>query len=192
LFTILSLDIGLSSGMIEGKNLKLKQPIKKVLGTTVRIGYISSNTVGLETSVPYLTEIIEPDLNEYADKLGYNTGFEFIILDAEGDAQTHLDQVMYLKSIGVNLFIGGLWSGQASGSLDYVNENDMLMWSSSSTGSWLAIENDNLYRMCPTDNVQGPAIAEAMGSYGVGAVVVIQRGDGWGYGLYDAMESGLH
>ncbi len=190
LITIISLGIGLGAEMIEGKNLKPKpQPIKKVLGGPVRLGYISSSTGGLETNVPYIREIIEPDLNEYADKLGYDTGFEFIILDAEGNAQTHLEQVMYLKSIGVNIFIGGGWSGQAQAALAYVNDNNMLMWSSSSTSPLLAIENDNLYRMCPTDTLQGPAIAEVLRSRGVDAVVVLQRNDGWGYGLYWTMES---
>jgi branched-chain amino acid transport system substrate-binding protein len=64
----------------------------------------------------------------------------------------------------------------------------MLMWSQSSTSPILAIANDNLYRMCPDDTRQGPAIAEMLRSFGIEAIVVIQHGDGWADGLYDTIE----
>jgi branched-chain amino acid transport system substrate-binding protein len=154
-------------------------------GQTVQLGYIESNTVNLEQSVPHIQEIIEPDINDYLAKLGYDMEIEFLIDDATGQQAVHLEKVQGFKSIGVNIFIGGAWSSQAKAALSYCNDNDMLMWSASSTDPTLGIPDDNLYRMCPTDRVQGPAISRMLLSHGIKAVIVIQRGDSWADGLYN-------
>jgi len=88
----------------------------------------------------------------------------------------------------INVFIGGGWSSQASAALSYCNDNDMLMWSSSSTSPLLAIADDNLYRMCPDDTIQAPAISEMLHSAGIEAIVLIQRGDAWADGIYNYLE----
>jgi branched-chain amino acid transport system substrate-binding protein len=156
-------------------------------GTTVQLGWIASSTNTLETSAPHVTDIMQPDYNAYAQKLGYDIDFEYLIDDATGQAAVHLEKVQGFKSIGVNVFIGGGWSSQASAALSYCNDNDMLMWSASSTSPTLAIPDDNLFRMCPTDLVQAPAIARMLESHGIQAMVVIQRGDSWADGIYNIL-----
>ncbi len=83
--------------------------------------------------------------------------------------------------------VGGGWSSQAQAALSYVNDNNMLMISSSSTSPLLAIENDRLYRTCPTDYVQAPAISNMWKSYGVEAILIVQRGDSWADGIYNVL-----
>jgi len=156
-------------------------------GKTVQLGYISSTTVGLETAQPHIQDMMTPDFNTYADKLGYDVDFEFLIDDAQSQGAIHLEKVQGFKAIDVNVFIGGGWSSQASAALSYCNDNDMLMWSASSTSPTLAIPNDNLLRMCPTDLVQAPAIARMMESHGIEAYVSIQRGDSWADGIYNIL-----
>ena len=157
-------------------------------GKTVKVGYISSTTVGLETATPLVKDIMETDYNEYAAKLGYDVDFEWLIDDATGQAAVHLEKVQGFKSMDINVFIGGGWSSQASAALSYCNDNDMLMWSSSSTSPLLAIEGDNLYRMCPTDLVQAPAISRMLESFGIKAIVLIYRGDAWADGIVNILE----
>jgi branched-chain amino acid transport system substrate-binding protein len=157
-------------------------------GETIQIGYISSTTAGLETATPLVKDLMSVDLNEYAATLGYDVDFEYLIDDATGQAAVHLEKVQGFKSIDVNVFIGGGWSSQAQAALSYVNDNDMLMWSSSSTSPLLAIPDDNLYRMTPTDVVQAPAISKMLESFGIEAIIVIQRGDAWADGIYNYFE----
>jgi branched-chain amino acid transport system substrate-binding protein len=157
-------------------------------GRTIQLGYISSNTVGLETATPLIEEIMTPDYNEYAELLGYDVDFEYLIDDATSQAAIHLEKVQGYKSMDVNIFIGGLWSSQAQAALSYCNDNDMLMWSASSTSPLLAIEDDNLYRMCPTDLVQAPAISEMLMSKGIEAIILIYRGDAWADGIVNILE----
>jgi branched-chain amino acid transport system substrate-binding protein len=157
-------------------------------GQTIQIGYVSSTTVGLETTTPLVEEIMVPDYNEYAALLGYDIEFEYLIDDATGQAAVHLEKVQGFKSMDINVFIGGQWSSQAQASLSYCNDNDMLMWSNSATSPLLAIAEDNLYRMCPTDVVQAPAISAMIHSMGVEAVVLIYRGDAWADGIVNYFE----
>jgi branched-chain amino acid transport system substrate-binding protein len=156
-------------------------------GKTIQLGYISSTTTGLETAVPHVNQMITPDVNAYAAKLGYDVTFQYLIDDATGQAAVHLEKVQGFKSMDINVFIGGGYSSQASAALSYCNDNDMLMWSSSSTTPLLAIPDDNLYRMCPDDTVQAPAISRMIQSMGVKYLVVIQRGDAWADGIWNFM-----
>jgi branched-chain amino acid transport system substrate-binding protein len=157
-------------------------------GQTIQLGYISSTTVGLETATPLVQDIIVPDINNFAEQLGYDVQFDYLIDDATSQAAVHLEKVQGFKSVDVNVFIGGGWSSQAQAALSYVNDNNMLMWSASSTSPLLAIANDNLYRMCPTDLIQAPAIARMLESYGIEAVVLIYRGDAWADGIVNYFE----
>lgn len=171
---------------IEGEIIEVE--VAPLAGKTIRIGYIASTTTALETNVPLVQEIMVKDYNAYAAKLGYDISFEYLIDDATGQAAVHLEKVQGFKSMDINVFIGGGWSSQAQAALSYVNDNDMLMWSSSSTSPLLAIADDNLYRMCPTDLIQAPAIAEMLVSHGIEAIVIMQRADSWADGIYNYLE----
>jgi branched-chain amino acid transport system substrate-binding protein len=159
--------------------------VQPLAGKKIQLGYVASNTVALETAVPHVNEMLMPEYNAYAEKLGYDVEFEYLVDDATGQAAVHLEKVQGFKAMDVNVFIGGGWSSQAQAALSYVNDNDMLMWSSSSTSPLLAIPDDNLYRMCPTDLIQAPAISAMLQSRGIEAIILIQRGDAWADGIYN-------
>lgn len=156
-------------------------------GTTIQIGNIVSSTAGLETSVPQFEELVAPHINEYFAKMDYDVDVEFLIDTADGQAAIHLEKVQSFKSMDVTIFIGGGWSSQAQASLSYVNDNDMLMISSSSTSPLLAIADDRLFRTCPTDYVQAPAISNMWHSWGADAILIVQRGDSWADGIYNVL-----
>jgi len=156
-------------------------------GETIRIGFIASDTTALETAKPYLEQIIAPDLNEYAKSVGHDVNIEFLIDDAQGQANTHLEKIRGFHSIGVDLVIGGGWSSQALTSLSYINSNDMLLVSTTSTSPILAIPNDRLFRMCPSDNYIALYLADVMWAAGVKSIVIFQRGDSWGDGVVNQL-----
>jgi len=156
-------------------------------GKTIKIGDVLGNTGNLEVFQPLIKEILEEDINTYAETLGYDVDFNFLIDDAMGQAAIHLEKVQGFKSIGVNVFLGGQSSSHAQAALSYCNDNDMIMWSSSSTSPLLALD-DNLFRLCPTDVVQAPAIARMLESQGKKAVIVIYRGDAWADGIINYFE----
>ena len=165
-------------------NVVKELPLKNVV---VKLGYIAASTTNLETGKPYHEQIIAPDMNLYSKILGYGTTFQFLVDDAVGQAQTHLEKVQGFKSAGVTVFEGGGWSAQASAALSYCNSNGILMWSSSSTSPTLAIANDNLFRMCTADTHLAPALANVMWTAGVKSIVLFQRGDSWGDGIINLL-----
>ena len=157
-------------------------------GQTIRIGYIASSTQGLETAKPFRDVMLVRDANKYAALLGFDAKFTIQIDDAQGQAATHLEKVQAFKSMGVEVFEGGLWSSQAQCSMNYCDTNKMLMWSTSSTSPTLAIAGDYLYRLCPSDSFLAPALVEVTWSYGIKHLVFFQRGDSWGDGIKNLVE----
>ena len=165
-----------------------KHPLE---GKTIQIGYICSSNDGLWFTEPLINDIILTDINDYSYKLGYDTQFECLIDSADDQVAIHLEKVQSFNTLGLNVFRGGPWSSMAQAALSYVNDNNMLMISPSSTSPTLSIPNDRLYRLCPTDYVEAPIIAEMWASWGAKAVIIFQRGDSWGDGMYNILESEL-
>jgi len=184
---------------ITAENAALRQSLPSISHKTIKIGYIAPDTnpwTSTTTYAPYLTQapvyttakpfiekVILPDINAYARDLGVDTRFEFVIMDAKGQANTHLSLIQELKQSGVDIFIGSGWSSQACSSMSYVNVNKMLMVSPSSTSPSCAVANDRFFRMCPVDGYLGSALADIVWSYGIKELVIIQRGDSYGDGL---------
>jgi branched-chain amino acid transport system substrate-binding protein len=169
----------------EGETITVTVTKEPLDGVTIKLGNIYADDPGLETGTPMTKQIMEPRLNAYLAMLGYDTKVQFLIDNAQETPAIHLEKVQGLHATGVDLIIGGRWSSQAQSALPYVNENKMLLFSSSSTSPLLAIPNDNLYRLCPTDVVQSEAIAEMLWSWGIEAVIVMQRVDPWADGIYN-------
>jgi len=156
-------------------------------GATVKMGYIAASTTNLETGKPYHEKIIAPLLNDYAKLLGYDVTFQYLVDDATGQAQVHLEKIQGFKSTGVTLVEGGGWSSQAQSALSYCNSNGVLLWSTSSTSPTLALADDYLYRMCTADSALAPALANVMWAAGVKSIVIFQRGDSWGDGIVNLL-----
>ncbi len=102
-------------------------------GKTIQIGNIYSNDANLETVEPLMMDIIMPEINDYLSMLGYDVDLEFLNDNAMESAAIHLEKVQGFHAIGVDLIIGGRWSSQAQGAKSYVDDNDMLLFSPSST-----------------------------------------------------------
>lgn len=161
--------------------------VNPLAGKTIQIGNIQASTAAMETAVPQYEDLTAPHINEYLSKMGYDVEVEFLMDTADGQAAIHLEKVQSFKSMDITVFQGGGWSSQAQAALGYVNDNDMLMISSSSTSPLLAIANDRLFRTCPTDYVQAPAISNMWKSWGADAILIFQRGDSWADGIYNVL-----
>jgi ABC-type branched-subunit amino acid transport system substrate-binding protein len=157
-------------------------------GKTIQIGFISTTLTQNETAGPLFKKIIEPDINVYARKLGYNVTFRFICRSADFQVDKHLEIVKDFKSHGIDLVLGGDLSSMAEGSLSYVNENNMVMISPESSLQSLAIANDGLFRMSPPDDLMVARAADAMWSYGIKSVIILYRNGSWEAGFVDSFK----
>jgi len=161
---------------------KIKHPFA---GETIQIGLTSSTTAGLVTTIP-LAEIIQQDINEYYEKL--DVTFEFVVKDNQGSDAVALQNTKEYRQQGIDLIVGHGWSSQSLAALAYANQKEMILLSPSSTTPILAIPDDMFFRTCPTDFVQGPAIAAMWSTWGVKAVLTMHRADAWGDGIWNVLE----
>lgn len=176
--------IKINSNIIDENEALIKELKNATNMNTVKIGYIATNTTDLNRAKPFIEQIVKPDLNEYAKKLGYNVTFQFEIRNAQDMDDVHLQALQELKKLGVDLVISGGWSSMISSSLSYVNDRDMLLICITSTSpSGLSTQNDNVFRMIPNISANPNSLASIMWSYGIKSVITIQSGDTYGDGF---------
>ncbi len=156
-------------------------------GKTIWLGHIGASVTGMEWEEPTI-EIALEDVNNYCKSIGLNVTFKAYIECAEGSAVKALEKMQSLYAKGVRFITGMRWSSHCKACLEYANDNDIIMISDGSTSPKIAIPGDNLFRLPPTDLLQGPAMARMLWDYGIRAVAVLQRADDWGDGLYAAFK----
>ncbi len=100
---------------------------------TIKIGVTSVNDRDYERTRRFFKEIVEKDVNEYCSKIGCGAKFEFIIKNNNGTGSQALENLYELKKLGINIIIGHPWSSQCYMSMSYINENNMLLFSSSAS-----------------------------------------------------------
>ena len=156
-------------------------------GKNIQMGYLTGTT-GLEAAQPWYDEITK-DINSYAQLLGYDVTFEYMIDTHQDQSAIHLEKVQAFKSMGVDIVINAGGSSYVQACMSYMNENNMILWSETSTSPIISIKDDCLFRMIPNDLVQAPAIAKMLTSYGIKACVFVNIGNAWGDGIYNILST---
>jgi len=130
----------------------------------------------------------ERDVNAYCEDQDTRYQFQFSVKYCDAQTSKALAVTREFKESGISLVIGHAWSSMCKASLQYVNENDVLLLSPASSSSTLSLPGDNLYRLTPPDTVQAWMCSEMLASLDYEAVVVLQRGDAWADAIYSALE----
>ena len=158
---------------------------------TVKIGLLVDLTGGLATygeNSQAAAELAERQVNDWLAARGEDWRIDVIV---EGtvpeDPSIALAKVQSLQAQGVRFIVGPMSSAEVSELKAYVDANNILLISMSSTSPALAIPNDNVFRFCPTDVIQGPAAAAVAWAQGIRHLVIMWRGDTWGDGLKESV-----
>jgi len=178
LFILLILVIFLCSGLaasaaVETRTIGALLPLTGVLGT---FGENSKETASLAVR----------DVNYYLEREGRPWRLKLEIEDTATDGPTALGKMTTWFGAGVKFFVGPMSSGECKELLTYSDSNKILYVSPSSTTPALSIPGDWLFRFCPDDFIQGPAMARLIWDAGIRHVVFTWRGDTWGDGLQKA------
>jgi branched-chain amino acid transport system substrate-binding protein len=157
--------------------------VNQAFSGEVQIGVISPTDADLPKYV-YMAELAESDINSYCIESGYNISFKFLTFSANGMAASALEITQNLHNTGVDLVVGGGWSSQLCVMRSYVNDNEILVISPSSTNPQEhSLQNDYIYRLCTHDFMTGEVMAEVVESLGLERVLIIERGDCWAEGV---------
>jgi len=154
----------------------------------IKIGVTTSSDTGLLRTETIL-QLAEEDIQQWINDNGYNVKIHFKLRNNNLDVDQAEKNTMIFDKSGYDVIVGHGQSSHCSAVLDYVNENDMLLLSPSSTSPLLSIPDDNLYRLITDDTVQGRVLAYYMAESGVKAVSVVYLDDAYGNGLREVFVS---
>lgn len=184
---IVALIIGIIIGVVVAPVLPPIVPVGLV--GEVKIGILLPLTGELATFGENNKEaalIAEAEVNEYLRTAGAPWHIKLYIEDTAVEPALALEKLKSLHARGIKFVVGLMASSEVRHCKEYFDANQILVTSPSSTAPDLEVAGDFLYRLCPNDLIQGPALARIMYDDGVRYVVPIHRADPWGYGLEKA------
>jgi len=178
--------------LFNGCKDKDSTPVEPSGKTEIKIGAlfsISSGWTTLGVNSKTALEIAETQINTYLASLNSQYTVNFIIEDTELDPAKALEKLKSLKAQGVQIVVGPQSSAEVNAIKSYADSNDILIISQSSTAFSLAVQGDNIFRLCPDDIHEGEAVANLMYSDGITAAVSISRNDAGNLGLQSATKN---
>lgn len=110
-----------------------------------------------------------------------------LIEDTKTDAGTAYDKMVEMRSNGCHIILGPESSEECRILKTYANENDVLLISSSSTATPLALPGDNLMRLTIDDSHQARELAALLASEGISDIAILSRSDIYGEGFLAAL-----
>ncbi|RLF37629.1 MAG: hypothetical protein DRN03_01920 [Thermoplasmata archaeon] len=194
---IVGLLVGIGIGYGVGYSYSPVKVVEKtvqvpVLSGEIKIGAVLCLTGDLETfgeNERAALEIAENEINHMLQAAGAPITIKVLFEDSETKPEVALEKLQTLYAQGVKVVIGMMSSAEVNHVKSYADSNKILVISPSSTSPALAIPNDYVFRFCPDDTKQGPAMARVMWDAGVRYIIPVWRGDAWGDGLVEATKA---
>jgi branched-chain amino acid transport system substrate-binding protein len=188
---IVALVVGLLVGIMVQAYAGVVTPAVELTGE-VEVGALFPATGDLATygaNSRSALDLAETEINEFLEDADAGWTLKLVYEDSATDPVVSLEKTESLFARGIEFIIGPQASDGVAAIKDYCDANEILVVSPSSTRVGLNKPDDFLYRFCPTDLIQGPAIARLMTDDGVTKVIAVYRDDAWGKGLHDATKA---
>ncbi|MBU4201013.1 MAG: hypothetical protein KKG09_06845 [Verrucomicrobia bacterium] len=110
-----------------------------------------------------------------------------LIEDTQTDAGIAYDKLVALRSNGCHIVLGPESSEECRILKIYANENDVLLISSASTATPLALPDDNLMRLAIDDSNQARELATLLAADGITDIAILSRSDIYGEGFLTSL-----
>jgi len=168
----------------------LEEPVG--LSGEITIGSLLPLTGGLATfgeNSMVAIDFAAEEVNAFLEEAGAGWTLKILTEDTGTDPALALDKLESLAAVGIKFVIGPMSSGEVSYIKGYADIAEILVVSQSSTMPGLNEPDDFLFRFCPTDLMQGPAIARLIANDDVTKVIAVYRNDPWGVGVHDATKA---
>ena len=166
---------------------KMDDAMMSVTGT-VQIGGLfplSGELASIGLELRGAADLAVADFNAYLTEQNAGWQIELVAEDTGTNPVQALEKLQSLRAKEISLVVGPATSGSLGHVKGYADANKILLVSASSTAPNLAIPDDNVYRLAPSDDHQGVAMATVMNLDGVTGIVPMWRGDSYGDGLRD-------
>lgn len=115
------------------------------------------------------------DINSHMKQTGSRYRFSTTIYDTKLDTSIAKTAIQEALHNNIHYIIGPQSSAEVESLMNFANTNEMLVVSQGSTASSLAIPGDAIFRFCPSDAVEGRAMAQTIYASGRRAVITLAR-----------------
>lgn len=129
-------------------------------------------------------ELAVEDVNAYS--AGRGVTFRADVRDSKLDPASALAAAQSLKAAGAQVIVGPQSSAELAAMKSWVDANNVLVVSPSSTAGSLAVAGDRIFRFTPADSLEGVAVSALMWDDGIRALVPVWRADAGNQGLHAA------
>jgi branched-chain amino acid transport system substrate-binding protein len=146
-------------------------------GNWSSLGLTSQKAIGLAID----------DVNAYMEQKGTNIRFTGMVFDTKLDTAIAKLAMTDIVRTRTQYVIGPQSSAELAAIKSLADQNNILVVSQGSTASSLAISGDGIFRFCPGDVVEGPAIAKTMYAEGKRVVITLSRDDAGNKGLQSSV-----
>jgi branched-chain amino acid transport system substrate-binding protein len=155
-------------------------------GETLRIGALLSLTGGwssLGQTSQAAMAVASDDVNAYLQEIGSDLRVEVEVADTQLDPDQAAAALQDFGRHGVRVVVGPQSSAEVRAVKPIADQQNLLVISQGSTAHSLAVSGDNILRLCPDDEQEGPAIAALMIAEGTRDIIGVSRGDDGNLGL---------
>jgi branched-chain amino acid transport system substrate-binding protein len=144
---------------------------------------LTGNWSSLGVTSSAAVELAMEDINTYLAKK--NAGFRMGVSVADTKLDVDVAKTLFAKanSEKIHFIIGPQSSAELAGLKPLSDAANIIVLSQSSTAGSLAIANDNIFRFCPSDKIEGAAIANTIAKKGIKGLVTVARDDAGNKGL---------
>lgn len=153
---------------------------------------LSGDFSSLSKAVVSAIEIAQDSINNFLEKEQEDVRVEIEIRDTQANPTVAETEMKALVNLGINACIGPLTSYELSQLKNYINNNDMLIVSPSSTAPSLAVQNDNIFRFCPNDVYQALVISKQLHDDKIKAVISVFRNEAYGNELVEEVKKDFY
>jgi branched-chain amino acid transport system substrate-binding protein len=144
---------------------------------------ITGNWSSLGITSRAALELAQEDINKYLAQKDAKFSIAVAVSDTKLETETARLQFVAAKDLGVKFFIGPQSSAELAAIKPGADASDVLVVSQSSTAGSLAIADDNIFRFCPSDKIEGAASGATIFKQGSTGLVTVARDDAGNKGL---------
>jgi len=157
--------------------------------TTLRLGAIISQDPEGDPDTQAALRIAETDVNAYLQRAGSDRRVSLSVEGTGYDVDRALAALQKLQAAGIKTVVGPETSSELEALSGPAASAGTVLISHGSTAGRLAIPDDGIFRLVPSDLTQAPVIARLLSDTGAQRVVIAYRDDAFGQGLRDSVSA---
>lgn len=128
-------------------------------------------------------ELAQEDINKYLNDKDAKFNISVAVTDTKLETGLAITQFSNARDAGLSFIIGPQSSAELAALKQLVDGAKVLVVSQSSTAGSLAIADDNIFRFCPSDKIEGAASGATIYKQGIRGLVTVARDDAGNKGL---------